>query len=123
MVGTELLTKNVFVAGGTPTITYNPRVERELESEVNSYLNQDGKALSISGPTKSGKTVLVERLLPRDGAIWIHGSDLSSAEALWSGIVDWLGLWDTVEVTVDTSSQQGGGVGAEINIGVAKLRG
>jgi len=77
----RLLTKNVFVAGRSPGVTYNPRNDRQLEAEVNSYLSQGpGKALSISGPTKSGKTVLVERLLPEYEAIWMQGSDLGSVE-------------------------------------------
>jgi len=75
------LTKNVFVAGSAPRITYNPRDDRHLEREVTLYLDQGpGRALSVSGPTKSGKTVLVERLLPRDEAIWMEGPDLVSVE-------------------------------------------
>lgn len=71
---TGFLTKNVFVAGRSPDVTYNPRNDWQLEAEVNSYLWQGpGKALSISGPTKSGKTVLVERLLPEHEAIWMQG--------------------------------------------------
>jgi hypothetical protein len=70
------------------------------EQELNLYLDQGpGKALSVSGPTKSGKTVLVERRLPRDEAIWMEGADLESVDVFWDRIVDWLGLYDLVEVT------------------------
>src|SRR5271166_3847213 len=78
------LRKNVFVAGSTPRITYNPRGERHLEPEVGAYLDQGfGRALSVSSPTKSGKTVLVERALPRDEAIWVEGPDLTSVDVFW----------------------------------------
>jgi hypothetical protein len=92
------LTKTVFVAGSAPRITYNPRGERHIEPELSAYLDQGfGRALSVSGPTKSGKTVLVERALPRDEAIWVEGPDLVSVEVLWDTVVDWLGLYDLVE--------------------------
>jgi hypothetical protein len=115
-----VLTRDVFVPGGTPKITYNPRTERHLETEVQNYLSQGGKALSVSGPTKCGKTVLIAKLLPPDVSIWIQGSDISSAEDLWRGVVDFLGLWDTVEVATGTTSAGSGGVTAEVSTGVVK---
>jgi hypothetical protein len=118
------LTKNVFVAGGTPEITYNPRDGRRLEDEVRSYLDQSGKALSISGPTKSGKTVLVGRILPMSEAIWLYGSDLTSQEAFWQAIVDWLGLYDAVEVSTEQQDGGGAGFGGSLGVpGVAQLSG
>jgi hypothetical protein len=85
------LTKDVFVAGATPSITYNPRDDRHLEKEMSGYLEQGpGRALTVSGPTKSGKTVLVERSLPQDEAIWMEGPDLRSVDD--SGIASSIGL-------------------------------
>ena len=115
----HLRTSDVFVAGRTPVITYNPRDERHLESEVRSYLGQTGKALTVSGPTKSGKTVLLERLLPAHEAIWITGSDLKTVDDLWAKIVDWLGLYDMLEVQQSSSTAEG--VGVEFQIGVPKV--
>ena len=114
------LTRNVFVAGSTPRITYNPRGERHLEPELSAYLDQGfGRALSVSGPTKSGKTVLVERALPRDEAIWVEGQDLGSVEVLWDAIVDWLGLYDLVEVT--RNETEGAGKQLGLSVGLPKL--
>ena len=114
------LTKNVFVAGSTPEITYNPRTERHLERGLKQYLDQGpGRALTVSGPSKSGKTVLAERLLPRDESIWIEGPDLTSLDVLWDRIVDWLGLYDLVEVTRDQAEGTGRQLG--VNIGVPRL--
>lgn len=119
----KLLTKNVFVAGRPPSVTYNPRDERHLESEVRRFLDQGpGKALSISGPTKSGKTVLVHRLLPEDEAIWMHGSDLESVDLFWGKIVDWLGLYDLVEVTMQTGGTTGTNLGGTVGFkGIASI--
>lgn len=111
----EHLTRNVFVAGGVPDVTYNPRDDRRIENEVRSYLDQSGKALSLSGPTKSGKTVLIRRTLPEHAAIWMHGSDLVGQDAFWDKIIDWLGLYDQVEVsrgnTADIKSKIAGSIG------------
>jgi hypothetical protein len=51
----------------------------------------------VSCPTKSGKTVLVERRLDRDVAIWIEGPDLTDVSIFWHRVVDWLGLYDLVK--------------------------
>ena len=94
------LTKDVFVAGAEPKVTYNPRDERHLEEELATYLDQGpGRALTVYGPTKSGKTVLVERKLPRDLAIWAEGPDLKGVDDFWKRVIDWLGLYDLVEVS------------------------
>lgn len=93
------LTSEVFVAGSSPVITYNPRDARQQEQEVERYEEQGaGRARTVSGPSKSGKTVLIERRLPRDEAIWIEGPDLTDVSILWHRIVDWLGPYDLIEV-------------------------
>ncbi|NEK85418.1 ATP-binding protein [Blastococcus saxobsidens] len=108
------LTRNVFVAGGEPEVTYNPRDEFKLEQEVREYLDQSGKALSISGPSKSGKTVLIGRVLPKAEAIWIYGQDLTSVDVFWESIVDWLGLYDEVEMTDGVQNQGSAQIGMEV---------
>jgi hypothetical protein len=100
-------TNEVFVAGKQPTITYNPRDDRHLEQEVRGYVDQLGKALSVSGPTKSGKTVLIERLLPPDRAIWIQGSDLGSVSDFWRSITDGLDAFDEIGATLDDTTTEG----------------
>lgn len=120
----HFLTRNVFVAGSSPKVTYNPRDERRLEEQVENYLQQVGKALSVSGPTKCGKTVLVERILPKDEAIWIQGADLGGMEAIWHKVVDWFGLYDMLEVTTQRTGSSGAEVGGRLGVpGVAELQG
>jgi len=55
----------VFVAGGLPSITYISRNEYDLESTMKDYIDALYKLLSISGSTKSGKTVLVRKTIPK----------------------------------------------------------
>jgi len=47
--------KDVFVAGQFPTLTYNPRTTKELESTFREYLDDDGKCLVASGPRYSDR--------------------------------------------------------------------
>ena len=101
-------TNEVFVAGKQPTVTYNPRDSHHLEQEVRAYVDQPGKALSVSGPTKSGKTVLIERLLPPDRAVWLQGSDIESVGAFWNAILDQLDAYDEVAYPFTKKSTPGG---------------
>lgn len=57
--------REVFVPGGRPAVTYVPRGERHLEDEIADYLDARHKVLSVSGPTKTGKTVLLKSQIPR----------------------------------------------------------
>src|SRR5437588_6000165 len=106
----------VFVVGGQPTITYNPRPTRGIESKVRDYLDERGRILCITGPSKSGKTVFVRHLVPR--SIRLSGGDLGSVDAFWQEIVDELRAY-TQEVA-ETSSESkdvdrdmyGGGLGS-----------
>jgi hypothetical protein len=103
------LTREVFVAGGTPVATYNPRQGQRIEQIVTQYLAESGKALTIHGPSKSGKTVLVERLAPPSRALWLHGQDIESVGDFWSQLGTRLGVASTRttgaerETSVDTT--------------------
>jgi len=92
----------VFVPGGLPTVTYNPRSELKLEQRVRDYLDERHRILSVSGPTKTGKTVLLRSIL-RD-AIWLSGGSITSAEDFWTTVADKLCLY--TEVVSERSSEE-----------------
>jgi len=94
---------DVFVPGGFPEVTYVPRDELQLEERVRDYLDERYKVLSLSGPTKSGKTVLVKRVVPN--AIWISGGEINSATDLWKLLVDKLDGW--IEVHKSRAKSEG----------------
>lgn len=113
--------QDTFTPGRSPTITYNPRSQFGLEDEIRSYLRAPGQALVVSGPTKSGKTVLVERVLGRDNAIWIDGADLTTVDDIWDAVVDFLGLYSEIGVQSDTSSGRSGSITGSASIGAASV--
>ena len=86
---------DVFVPGGLPEVTYVPRADLQLEARVQDYLEERFKVLSLSGPTKSGKTVLVKRVA--SDAIWVSGGDVSTVTDFWKVLVDRLDGWIEVE--------------------------
>jgi hypothetical protein len=79
----------VFVAGGMPEFMYVPRTERGLESILRAAADIC-KLVIVTGPTKSGKTVLARRVVPRDSAVWINAGAIRSEDDLWNSIGDQL---------------------------------
>jgi hypothetical protein len=81
---------DVFVPGGLPTITYNPREGLKLEDKVRDYLAERRKILTLAGPTKSGKTVLLHSILPGT-VVWLSGGGIGSLAEFWELVGDKLG--------------------------------
>jgi hypothetical protein len=64
-----------------------------LENEVASYLGNRHKILSVSGPTKTGKTVLLRNQVGEDcNPLWLSGGAISNTDDFWSAIADELEL-------------------------------
>jgi hypothetical protein len=78
--------EEVFVTDGFPEHTYVPIDEGAKEKELREGLDQQNKILSISGPSKSGKTTLCDRVFgTTKGAdrIYVTGDTVEKAEDLW----------------------------------------
>lgn len=124
MTGDDLPLKvsSVFVPGGLPTFTYLERRSLGLEQRLGDYLEERHRILSLSGPTKAGKTVLLRSQI-RNG-LWLSGGTIYTIDDVWNGICDQLDLItefdtaDTLEETAEHSNTVGGsakpfGVGAD----------
>jgi hypothetical protein len=83
----ELPVGEVFVVGGMPTYTYVDRAEFGMEDRFLDALEDGGKIITISGPTKSGKTVFCKKMLPEDQRVWIGGGTVSNADDVWTAII------------------------------------
>jgi hypothetical protein len=99
----------IFVPGGLPTVTYNPRPELRLEQQVEDYVDERHRVLSVSGPTKTGKTTLLKSIVP--DATWLTGGSIHSVDEFWATVADALGLFTTSEsqtsISNDTSLTTG----------------
>lgn len=110
----------VFTPSEFPLHTYVSRDDSRLEQRLRDAPETPGEVVSISGPSKSGKTVLVERVVGED-LIPISGAGIKLADQLWDRILDWM----DVPASTGRVSTLGGavkaGVGAKGEVGVPYL--
>lgn len=95
---------DVFVPGGLPTYTYNPRESRRLERTIQESTT-NFKLLVVTGPTKSGKTVLVNKVFPRSENLWIDGGSIGTEDDFWELIVSELGGYTEEEISTGEDLQ------------------
>src|SRR2546428_11758889 len=82
--------QEVFTPGTFPTHTYVAQRNHGYEEQLKRSLLVKGFLVSILGPSKSGKTVLVDKVLG-NSAVKISGSDISSTVDLWQHVLARIG--------------------------------
>ncbi|MCB5945252.1 ATP-binding protein [Acidocella sp. KAb 2-4] len=87
----------VFIPDGTPTHTYVKRAEEKNEEKLAAALDMPKMVISISGPSKTGKTALVDTLITTDRIIPVSGQSLHSSNELWQSVMRWIGGPEEVE--------------------------
>src|SRR5437660_12705741 len=80
----------VFTPGSFPLHTYVERAKERLEQQLRDAVQTPGQVVSLVGPSKSGKTVLVEKVVG-DALITISGAGIRSPDDVWQRILDWMG--------------------------------
>lgn len=113
---------DVFVPGRLPRYTYIERSAQDPQSgqhidlslAVTDYLEERGAILTVYGPTKTGKTVLLERVVPNP--LYIESQGIESEGELWLRLGDRLGVCTTIEgsETDSTTVQLGSRAGASV---------
>jgi len=84
----NLQLKDVFTPGGQPSVTYVSRSHLGLEQKVMEALARGYAINVVTGPTKSGKTVLCNHVLSQAGnSITIEGGQVRSEQDFWEQIV------------------------------------
>lgn len=100
----------IFTPSDYPTYTYVVRLGKQLDDQLASALSTRGEVISVSGPSKSGKTVLIENVAGRDNIIPITGASISNPDQLWDLVLEWMEV-DTLASTTTTTTINGGGSG------------
>lgn len=80
----------IFTPNDVPTITYVQRPTHKLEERLREAFEVPKMIISISGPSKSGKTVLVNKVVEADNLIPLTGATIRSADELWSNVLQWM---------------------------------
>ena len=100
---------DVFSPGVMPELTYINRAPQgesmTYEAKLKKALLKNGNLISITGGTKTGKTVLCNRVVGKDSFIKISGSQIDSREKFWQLIAEKLELPEEISISYATQSQ------------------
>ena len=121
-----LKAQDVFTPGAFPSRTYVERSGEKLEKTLRDAIDTPGQIVSLIGPSKSGKTVLVEKVVGRDLLITVTGAGMRSPEDIWERVLDWMGAPASHEAGTASAGKVEVGVGAKASGGVpmvAKVEG
>lgn len=100
----------IFTPSTFPQLTYVDRTDLQLEQDLRDALDTPGDVIAISGPSKSGKTVLVQQVVGEEDLIVISGAGIASGEQLWKSVINWMGgPVETIQSTVSTVSASADG--------------
>ena len=116
----------VFTPGSFPTHTYVQRSGERLEQALRDAVDTPGQIVSLVGPSKSGKTVLVEKVVGRDLLITVTGAGIKSANDIWMRVLDWMETPTSDTRSSTTSGKLGASAGTSGSaslFGLAKASG
>ncbi|MBU3066418.1 ATP-binding protein [Nocardia sp. NEAU-G5] len=108
------LLEDVFSTGKTPEATYTPRFGEDPEDgtfddQLRGKARRRNGGVMLSGVSKSGKTSLVERVLPEDQACWLQGTRINSIDDFWLTLAQQLSVSDknTSQISTEESESEG----------------
>lgn len=113
----------VFVPNGTPTHTYVKRAKEKNEEKLAAALDMPKMVISVSGPSKTGKTALVDTLITVDRIIPVTGQSLNSSNDLWQSVMRWIGGPEEIEKINERVLKTGAAVKASAEAGVIFAKG
>ncbi len=109
MASTTTKLSEIFTPNDTPTITYVGRADLKLEESLESFFELPKMIISISGPSKSGKTVLIKKVLDEELIIPVIGSGIGVPEDLWERALQWMEAPTSITTTKSTAHRVSGG--------------
>jgi hypothetical protein len=116
---------DVFIPGGQPSITYVDRVHLGIERTLRKAISLPNTIVALTGPTKSGKTVLCRSVLEQFEYVWIDGGQIKTEADLWTKVGAELKLANEITEKITATTGGSAGVGAEGGLGapgVASLK-
>ena len=106
----KLFATDVFTPNDFPAYTYVQRAGDNLEAKLQRALDTPKVVVSISGPSKSGKTVLVEKVIGKDNLIPVSGAEVQSGDDLWARVLSWIEApTESAEQTAASTGDRFGG--------------
>lgn len=108
----ELNASAVFTPNDFPTHTYVKRAGVDVEQALAVALRIPKAVISISGPSKSGKTVVVEQVIGAENIILVSGAEIKQPDDIWNKVLDWMGA--PSETTNEEGKASGYETGGEV---------
>ncbi|MGA4278366.1 hypothetical protein ACI2VH_16805 [Ralstonia nicotianae] len=102
----------VFTPGKLPDVTYIDDHLKERTKVLHDALDTGAAVISLSGPSKSGKTVFIEKNIGKDRLVQVTGAGITEANRLWDRVFDLIGT-PTSKRTTTTKGVEGS-VGGKI---------
>jgi hypothetical protein len=112
-----ILATQVFTPNDFPVHTYVERGSENLEQLLRNAIDTPKAVISLSGPSKSGKTVLAERVIGNDNLIKVSGAEITEAPELWDRILDWMGAPE--QIVAESSKTSTNQVEGQVSAGVS----
>lgn len=112
----------VFTPGKTPTITL---VREHLAQREQAFKDarEQGLLITISGPSKSGKTVFVRNVVGADNLIPVTGAGVQNPDQLWLKVFHQIGTAVPSGVSTESNSSVAGTVAGKGSIGAVIAKG
>jgi hypothetical protein len=107
----------VFTPTTQPTVTYISEHLIEKKATLTRALEMGGAVVTLSGPSKSGKTVFVETVVGKDNLIQVTGASVTSADMLWKRVFDKVGT--PIPATQTSTQSKEMSVAGGVEVGVA----
>jgi hypothetical protein len=117
--------KEIFTPGRFPTWTFVDDHLKIKEQQLHDALDDGSMLVSISGPSKSGKTVFVEHILGKEHLIQVTGAGVRTPAELWIRVFDIIGTPITRTTLISDSTSSTTGMKGEVqgSIVIAKGKG
>lgn len=102
----------VFTPGKLPEVTYIDDHLKERSRILADALDTGAAVISLSGPSKSGKTVFIEKNIGKDRLVQVTGAGITDANKLWDRVFDIVGT--PIARRTSTASGFEGTIGGKI---------
>lgn len=93
----------VFTPGKLPTVTFIDDHIKDKQVHLRDALEMGASVISLSGPSKSGKTVFIENTVGKDNLIQVTGAGIDCPDKLWSRVLDIIGTPIEIKTTKEKS--------------------
>lgn len=117
----------VFRPSAMPSYTYINRSPMPngmtYEARLERALRQTGNLVSITGGSKTGKTVLFRKVVSKDRLVEISGSQIKKPADFWNLIAEKLNIPDEVSVVYTSQNTSGGKIGTSGKLTLAGILG